>query len=161
MSKSPKSQLTASQQKQCLIQLREKADGCFETSIVIDSTPGLSEQDFKEFVEIQLNLIVSESIDAVLSSLSEPVRNTIYIQLQAAFDINKDEIPQKIPEFCIFMRQSLGVGFFRLERKIVSTIDGNLKAKIGYDGEAFLSEPNLSAITLKEYVYSLYKFSLG
>jgi hypothetical protein len=152
--------LTASQQSEPLIQLNE-ADEYFQSPIVVDSSPdSFSEDDSRDFCEKQINDILLESIDFVLSSLGEPVKNTVYIQLQAAFKIEKNEIPQNIAEFRDFMHQVLGSGFHRLERKLITIIDEKMMAKLGYCGESFLGGQTLGGVSLTEYVYSLFRFSL-
>lgn len=72
-----------------------------------------------------------EAIDKALSSLGEPVKNSLYFRLQNDFNIEKNDIPQKIEEFSNIIHRIFGLGASRLEIMFLK----NLQSKIKFDTE--------------------------
>ena len=137
------------------------ADHIYEAPIVVSSSPDVSsENNSTNALEKKLDGILIESIDEVLTSMGEPVKNTVYINLQSSFNIKKKEIPQNIPDFRIFMNKVLGPSFRVLERRIIQTLDKKVKDELGYSGDSFLCGQLPSRVNLNEYVHNLYRVSL-
>jgi len=75
--------------------------------------------------EAMLNEFLIQAIDEVLTSLGEPVKNTLYQQLET-FKICKENIPNKLDEFLLLIHKIFGMGGNRLELKFAK----NLQAKM-------------------------------
>ncbi len=88
----------------------------------------------------QFNQYVLEAIDETLSSLGEPVKNTIYQHLENDFSISKDEIPEKILDFSDVLRKLFGVGATRIEAKFVKNLNSKIRDKVGLK-ESDLASP--------------------
>jgi hypothetical protein len=73
---------------------------------------------------------VIESVDETLSSLGEVVRNAVLEHLTNDFQINKDNIPQKIVDFSKIIHKVFGLGADRLELKIVKTLSSKLQVDL-------------------------------
>jgi hypothetical protein len=78
----------------------------------------------------QFNDFLGQAIDEVLTSLGEPVKNTFYQRLEVDFDIPKNEIPKKIPEFCNIIHKIFGLGACRLERKFMQNLNSKVQANV-------------------------------
>jgi hypothetical protein len=59
--------------------------------------------------------LLIESIDTVLSRLSEPVKNEVYCRLENNFDMERQNIPYEIEEFSQILHRIFGSGAFILE----------------------------------------------
>ena len=70
-----------------------------------------------------------EAIDEVLSSLGEPVKNTLYFQLENSFNMPKNEIPKQIEEFTNIIHKIFGLGASRLEVKVMKNLNAKINAK--------------------------------
>ena len=74
----------------------------------------------------KFNNYLIEAVDEALTSLGEPVKNTVYFQLETNFNISKNGIPDQIEEFTDIMHRVFGLGASRLEIKFMK----NLYSKI-------------------------------
>ena len=70
---------------------------------------------------------LSEAIDEVLTSLGEPVKNTLYFQLENSFNIPKEEIPTQIDQFTDIIHKIFGLGASRLEIKFMKILHSKTK----------------------------------
>jgi hypothetical protein len=109
----------------------ETADNTVTVSVLVGK---------KNSREERFDELLFEAIDQTLSSLGEPVKNTIYLHLQKDFNIGKNEIPQEIDKFLDIMHQILGLSASRLEAKFLK----NLQPKINVDAPLFEYEWPLS-----------------
>jgi hypothetical protein len=98
----------------------ETVDDTITISVLFDKKNSREER-FDEFL--------FEAIDETLSSLGEPVKNTIYLNLQKDFGIEKNEIPQQIDKFLDIMHLILGLSASRLEAKFLKNLQ--LKINVG------------------------------
>ena len=105
--------------------------------------------DQKILSEAQINIILLEAIDETLKSLGEPVKNTIYMQLQNSFEISKEEIPDKIAEFTTFIQRIFGTAAYRIEAKLIKAVCKKLGNNSDYESQT------LECMSFKEYCYSL------
>ena len=71
--------------------------------------------------------LLFESIDEVLSSLGEPVKNYLYFRLENDVGIKKREIPEGIDEFLKVLHRIYGLGASRLEIKFMEKLYSKLK----------------------------------
>jgi len=97
-----------------------------------------------------------EAIDEAISSLGEPVKNTLYMHLENDFKIEKCKIPDRIDDFSFVIHKIFGLGASRLEIKFMK----NLCTKIKASGQSAVTECDLSEwivmdMPLKEHVDEL------
>jgi hypothetical protein len=100
----------------------------------------------------------NRAIDEALTSLGEPVKNTVFQHLQNDFGIEKKAIPSQIDMFSDIMHKIFGLGASRLEIKFMK----NLNSKIGIDiqwpeFEYPLSKWILTDMSFREYVHNARK----
>ncbi len=72
--------------------------------------------------------LLVESIDEVLGSLGEPVKNHLYIHLENDFSITKNELPQQIEEFSRFLFRIFGSSANHLEIRFMKTLYSKISA---------------------------------
>jgi hypothetical protein len=101
-----------------------------DLSVTIDAST-------KSLAAEKLDQYLIEAIDETLTSLGEPVKNTLYQQL-ASFNIEKKDLPQKLDNFLYLIHKIFGLGGSRLELKFAI----NLQAKI--KGHSKYSEADLT-----------------
>ncbi|MGD0644788.1 MAG: CBS domain-containing protein [Candidatus Bathyarchaeia archaeon] len=89
-----------------------------------------------------------EAIDEAFSSLGEPARKAIYVQLENSFGIAKREIPYRINAFSDALEKIFGPSAKNLEILCIRNIQA--KARIDYKWE--LPESIGSELTFKGYV---------
>ncbi len=82
----------------------------------------------------KFNEYLIESIDDALTSLGEPVKNTVYLQLENNFNITKNKIPDQIVEFTGIMHKIFGLGASRLEIKFMKNLHSKIKVNIEIQG---------------------------
>ena len=102
--------------------------------------------------------LLSEAVDETLSLLGEPVKNTVYFQLENSFSIPKKEIPKQIDEFSDIMHKIFGFGACRFEINLMK----NLYSKINTDFklpdyESPLSKWVITDMSFSEYVFAARK----
>ncbi len=98
--------------------------------------------DGKNSLEEKFDTLLVEAIDEAITSLGEPVKNTLYFHLDNDFKITKETIAGHIDEFSGVIHKIFGLGASRLEVKSLK----NLYSKI---------QPNSQ---LPEFVCSLSKW---
>jgi len=75
------------------------------------------------------NKLLVESIDDVLSSLGEPVKNQLYIRLEEDFSIQKNQIPEQIFLFSEFLIRTFGSSASFIQIKIMKAFNAKLATK--------------------------------
>ena len=101
---------------------------------------------------------LSEAIDEVLTSLGEPVKNTLYFQLENSFNIPKSEIPTQIDEFTDIIHKIFGLGASRLEIKVMKNLNSKIKVKSELtEGDWVQSRWIEDEVSFKDCVHSLRK----
>jgi len=78
----------------------------------------------------QFNDFLVEAIDEALTSLGEPVKNTIYQHLADDFKIAKKCIPEHIEEFSRIMHKTFGLSATRLEMKFMKNLNNRINADV-------------------------------
>lgn len=97
-----------------------------------------------------------EAIDETLSSLGEVVKNAVIEHLKNEFQINKNDIPQKICDFSKIVHKVFGLGADRLELKIVKNLSSKLQVDVHLtEYEWPLSKWIINDISFTEYVANL------
>ena len=131
-----------------LIESQESEIVCLEN--LGTSSERSKKERFDEFL--------SQSIDEALTSLGEPVKNSLYQHLEVDFNIQKNEIPENIEVFSNIIHKIFGLGACRLERKFLK----NLNAKVQSIAELPECECSLSnwivmEVSFEEYVTKIRK----
>jgi len=112
-----------------------------------DADPDLNLSNFsvtidastKSLAEEKLDQHLIEAIDEAITTLGEPVKNTLYQQL-AAFNIEKKNLPQKLDDFLYLIHKIFGLGGSRLELKCAVNLQAKVKAYTKYsDADLTLS----------------------
>jgi len=75
----------------------------------------------------RLDPLVLGTIDEVLYSLGEPVKNHIYDRLENEFSITKHELPQRMGEFSKFLYNMFGPHAGLIEIKCMKTFYSKIK----------------------------------
>ena len=116
-------------------------------SNIMEQTPNESS------AQKRFNNYLIEAVDEALTSLGEPVKNTIYFQLENNFSIPKNEIPNQIDEFTNIMHKIFGLGASRLEIKFMKNLYSKIKVNSETNGcEWPLSRWIMDDISFTEYV---------
>jgi len=85
--------------------------------------------------------------------LGEPVKNTVYFQLENNFNIPKNEVPNQIGRFSDIMHKIFGLGASRLEIKFIKNLHSKINVNVELpEYEWPLSKWIINDISLKEYV---------
>jgi hypothetical protein len=71
--------------------------------------------------------LLIEAIDEVITSLGEPVKNTLYFQLDNDFKIDKETIPEHINEFSDIIHKIFGLGASRIEVKSLKILYSKIR----------------------------------
>ena len=120
-------QSSISIQKKDLVEInlfeQEKLDSCKE-----EQTPA------ENFSQKKFNECLIQAVDGALTSLGEPVKNTIYFQLESNFNIKKNEIPDQIEKFTDIIHKIFGLGASRLEIKFMKNLHSKIKVSIEING---------------------------
>lgn len=78
-------------------------------------------------IQQRVDQLLVESIDEVLCSLGEPVKNHIYARLENDFSITKNSLPQQIGEFSKFLYRIFGPHARLIEIKCMKTFYSKIK----------------------------------
>lgn len=131
------------------------SNGSFETDnrVTISVLP-----DKKNPLQEKFDEFLIEAIDEALSSLGEPVKNTVYHHLENDFNIPKNEIPQKLGEFSHIIRKIFGIGASRLEIKFMKNLNSKVKANVQVpEYEWPISKWIVMEMSFEEYVNNIRK----
>jgi len=102
--------------------------------------------------EEELNVAIIETVDESFSSFSNLDKENIYLHLEKAFKIKKQEIPCKIEAFVDAIEQIFGFGAKLIEIRIMEALHKRIPE--------FVFFPEKGDIDFKEYVADLRAFSL-
>jgi len=108
----------------------------------------------KLFRQKKFDESLCEAIDETLTSMGEPLKNTVYFNLENYFNIPRGEIPKHIDEFTDFLYKTFGLGAalfeIRCMKKLHSKIDVNIQM-----GNGEWSSPNwiTEGMTFRKYVW--------
>jgi len=94
------------------------------------------------------NRLLLEAIDETLSCLGKSSKAATYHQLETAFKIKKEEIPDRIDDFSRALESLFGLGAKLLEIMFMK----NLHAKVKVSGESVSCEWVVPEMTFEEYV---------
>lgn len=123
----------------------KKDEGCNKMALVSKTTS--AQRDFDEYL--------CEAIEEVLSTMGEPVKNTVYFQLENRFNIPKNKIPKQIDEFTDIMHKIFGLGASRLEIKFMKKLQMKIKVDTGLTEDEWpLSKWIVDKISFTECVHS-------
>ena len=95
----------------------------------------------------KFNELLLEAIDEALSSLGESSKTAIYDRLETAFNIRKQEIPNRINDFSRDLEILFGLGARRLEIMFMKS----LYVKVS-DFECVSYEHAVPKVTFRDYV---------
>jgi hypothetical protein len=96
---------------------------------------------------------LSEAIDEALTSLGEPVKNTLYLQLEHNFNVQRSEIPNHIKEFSDFLSKVFGLGAAHLETKCMENLHSRINVKILLtNGKCSMEKWLTEGMTFENYV---------
>ena len=94
-----------------------------------------AEQDLFEISpQKKFNEYLIQAVDEALTSLGEPVKNTIYFQLENNFNITKNEIPDQIEEFTNIIHKIFGLGASHLEIRFTKNLNSKLCGNVESSG---------------------------
>lgn len=106
----------------------------------------------KASAQKKFNDYLIQAVDETLTSLGEPVKNTLYFQLENNFNIPKNEIPDQIDEFTIIIHKIFGLGASRLEIKFMKNLQSKIKFNVEKGDERPLSNWIIEDISFSDYV---------
>ena len=93
---------------------------------------------------------MTEAVDESLTSFKNVDKQKIYVHLEEAFEIKKQEIPCKIEEFVDAMGQMFGIGAKIVEIRIMEAVHKRMPE--------FMFTPKRGNVIFKDYVKSLRVF---
>ena len=76
---------------------------------------------------VSFDKILLRAIDEALNSLGETVRKTIYLHIENKFNVARNEIPEKLEQFQVGLKEIFGAGAYVIEISIMK----NLHMKAG------------------------------
>jgi hypothetical protein len=110
----------------------------------------------KDPLKAIFNEFLIQAIDEVLTSLGEPVKNTLYQQLET-FKICKEDIPNKLDEFLFLIHKIFGLGGSRLELKFTKNLQAKIKANAYSETDLCLSNWITNEMSFKECLNEMRK----
>jgi hypothetical protein len=114
-----------------------------DSSISQNLTEKMDKTEEKNSIEItskQFDVFLIESIDEALSLLGVTVKNEFYLRLQVNFNMDKNDIPQRLEEFMSILHRIFNLGASRLEVKFLR----NLDLKIPFGSRCILADWSVS-----------------
>jgi hypothetical protein len=100
--------------------------------------------------EDKFNVAIIEAVEESFSSFNNLDKKAVYLHLENAFKIKKQEIPSKIEEFSDAVGQMFGVGAKLVEIRIIEVLHSRIRE--------FVFIPKKGDVDFKEYVVSLRAF---
>jgi hypothetical protein len=100
--------------------------------------------------EDKFSVAIIEAVEESLSLFNNLGKEAVYLRLEKAFKIKKQEIPSKIKEFSDAIEQMFGVGAKLIEIRIIEALHSRIRE--------FVFIPKKGDIDFKEYVASLRAF---
>jgi len=83
--------------------------------------------------------MLRESVDEGLSSLGGSAKQAIYYYLEKGFNLNKQEIPNKVKDFATAIEKFFGVGANFLEALILKQLYEKVGESFNWDGSGDLN----------------------
>lgn len=96
------------------------------TSISQNPTERMDRKEYEKSKETalkQFDKFLVESIDEALSLLGVTVKNEFYLRLEVNFNMEKNDIPQRLEEFMVILHRIFNLGASRLEVKFLRNLD--------------------------------------
>ena len=110
----------------------------------------------KSFRQEQFDKFLVQAIDEALVSLGEPVKNTFYQHLTDDFGITKDDIPNKLGEFCNIIHKIFGLGASRLEMKFMRNLSSLAKTSDNWpEYEWPLAKWIVMEVSFEEFIHKV------
>jgi hypothetical protein len=94
------------------------------------------------------NDILLESIDEAFSTLGESAKSTIYLHLQKAFALSKNDIPDRVGDFSNALEQIFGAGARHLEILMMKCLHEKIDCAYKWEGPKWL----VPDLTFTKYV---------
>jgi hypothetical protein len=94
--------------------------------------------------------ILQESVEEILSSLGSSCKQAMYLQLERAFNIKKQEVSHKTKEFAIALEKIFGYSAKFIELRIIEKLNEKIPNFIYYTRKKDL--------VFTEYIASLRRF---
>ncbi len=101
-------------------------------------------------IQHKLDQLLIEAIDEVFCSFGEPVKNTLYIQLENTLSITKSNLPEKIEDFSSFLYRLFGPQAKLVELKCMKTFYSKIKNELNIGNRTIILDDE--DITLLSYV---------
>jgi hypothetical protein len=83
----------------------------------------IEDNSLKEITSRQFDNFLIESIDETLTLLGATVKNEFLLRLQVNFNMEKNDIPQRLEEFMSILHKIFNLGASRLELKFLRNLD--------------------------------------
>ena len=110
----------------------------------------------KSLRQEQFDKFLVQAIDEALVSLGEPVKNTFYQHLTDDFGITKDDIPNKLGEFCNIIHKIFGLGASRLEMKFMRNLSARAKTSDNWpEYEWPLAKWIVMEVSFEEFIHKV------
>jgi hypothetical protein len=97
-----------------------------------------------------LNRLVMEAVDEVLSALGDSCKQAIYLYLKSECNMSRNDIPKRIPDFSDALEQLFGPGAGLIEIQIMK----RLRKKV----PQFRHSPKNQSLSFDNYIASLSSF---
>lgn len=114
------------------------------SNISINLAEKMDKRKGKNSTEISLkqfdNFLI-ESIDETLCLLGTSVKNELYLRLEVNFNMEKNDIPQRLEEFLVILHRIFNLGASRLEVKFLK----NLGMKIPVSSKCIIDDWSVSS----------------
>jgi hypothetical protein len=91
-------------------------------------------------IQQSFDVLLAESIDEVLGSLGEPVKNHVYMLLEEDFSITKNMLPHQIAEFSRFIHRLFGSHAQLIEIKCMKLFYSKIKSFPQFAGKTMIFE---------------------
>jgi hypothetical protein len=104
----------------------------------------------KQPTEDKFHVAIIEAVEESLSSFNNLDKEAVYLHLENAFKIKKQEIPDKIADFSDAIKQMFGVGAKLIEIRIIKALHNRIRE--------FVFFPKKGDVDFKEYLVSLRAF---
>lgn len=100
--------------------------------------------------------LLIKSVDEVLTTLGEPVKNELYAQLSRNFDIEKYDIANRIVDFSNILHQIFGLGASRLELLVLKKLQSKIQVDVKWPSYEWpLSKWIIMDTSFTEFIYRL------
>jgi len=126
-------------------------------SIPTVSVENCIESNERSFREEQFDEFLVQAIDEAITSLGEPVKNTVYQHLEVDFCMTKNDIPKRIAEFTEIMHKIFGLGASRLEIKFMKNLCLRIQNDAKWPEHECLSKWIVMEVSFEQYIDKMRK----